>query len=113
MPSSTSTDHTAASGYSEFLDEAIMRAGGNELSPDLRAVMKQQLMLEIEKRLRAETLAALTPEQFDEYAKEIADKPLGFADQVALFEHIIPNYHALLERAMREAAEEFVKISNS
>lgn len=95
-----------------FLNDVIRRAGGEELAPELRQFMKQQLLFEIEKRLRVETLAALTPQQLNKYTQIIAsqDKPMDFAEQIALFEELIPNYAQLMERTLEQAADEFVNL---
>lgn len=92
-----------------YTDEAFAQAGIASLPEEHQAVLRQELMRELENRLRLVSLEAMDEKSLAEFGEMMEVKPMDIINQIDFFTAHIKDYQDLLERALADFTNDFIK----
>ena len=98
---------------SDYLEKAVLQAGGTSLNEEQKNVIKAELTAGLEQRLRLTSLEALDEAGLVEWSKLVEEGKTDLESQVKFFIDHIPGYEAMIKQELAKAVEEFVTISKT
>ncbi|MFA4936940.1 MAG: DUF5663 domain-containing protein [Patescibacteria group bacterium] len=91
-----------------YLDSALTQAGAKGLSSEQLVLLRNELLVEIEKRLRLVSLESLDDRGLQDYTELIRQGKADLASQVEFFKSQIPDYEQLLQKTLQDITAEFI-----
>lgn len=96
-----------------FLDQALARAGSDKLSAEHKEILKGELLIQVEERVRLRSLESLNDESLQEFGEFISTQLVSAEAVVGFFEQRIPNYTQFIADTVNQTVEEFVSLAQS